>query len=132
MGGPSEQLADALVSPLRRRVEALLGDLGDADDREALVEAIGAAYRDTKTHRVERLAVDHLCAAYGFGWWHAVPDGTPLRWVAADADGACADCDDDTLADPVAKGSPFPTGQLLPPVHEGCRCLLTPAGTAAS
>lgn len=132
MGGPSGQLADALVSPLRRRVEALLGDLGDADDREALVEAIGAAYRDTKTHRVERLAVDHLCAAYGFGWWHAVPEGTPLRWVAADADGACADCDDDTLADPVTKGSPFPTGQLLPPVHEGCRCLLAPAGTPAS
>lgn len=132
MGGSSGQLADALVSPLRRRVEALLGDLGDADDREALVEAIGAAYRDTKTHRVERLAVDHLCAAYGLGWWHAVPEGTPLRWVAADAGGACADCDDDTLADPVAKGSPFPTGQLLPPVHEGCRCLLAPAGTPAS
>ncbi len=130
VGGLSDELAEALVVPLRRRVEGLVAELGDAEDREALVEAISTAYREVKTNRIEALALDRLYAAHALGWWRAVPAATPLRWIACDADGACADCDDNTLAGAVGKGDPFPTGQLLPPAHEGCRCLLARVDTA--
>ena len=53
------------------------------------------------------------------------PAGRLLRWVVDD-DGPCPDCDDNTLAGPTPKGEPFPTGQLHPPAHPGCRCLLVP------
>jgi len=44
--------------------------------------------------------------------------------VAEDVDGPCPDCDDNTLAGELPKGEEFPTGQLHPPAHAGCRCLL--------
>ena len=120
-----ERLAAALVEPLRRRLEGLVHDLGEEDDREALTEAISAAYRDVKMHRIDGVAIDGVCGGFGRGWWEAVPEGTPLRWVASDADGACADCFDNTLAGSVPRGTAFPTGELFPPAHEGCRCMLT-------
>ena len=52
------------------------------------------------------------------------PAGTPLRWVVHDVDGPCPDCDDNALAGPTPRGEAFPTGQLHPPAHAGCRCLL--------
>ncbi|MHB8504923.1 MAG: hypothetical protein ACYDEN_04275, partial [Acidimicrobiales bacterium] len=120
----SRRLGAALVEPLRRRVEGLVHDLGEEDDREALTEAISAAYREVKIQRIEGVAVDGVCSAYVRGWWEAVPAGTSLRWVASDADGACADCFDNTLAGSVPRGTAFPTGELLPPAHDGCRCML--------
>ena len=120
-------LADALAAPLRRRLTTLTAELGDPGDREALVDALSAAYREAKTGRVEPVAVDHLCAAFALGWWTAVADGTIVRWVASDVGGTCSDCDDNTLAGGVPRGGAFPTGQLLPPAHEGCRCLLVAA-----
>jgi hypothetical protein len=36
------------------------------------------------------------------------------------------------LAGPTPKGQAYPTGQLHPPAHHGCRCLLVPAGPAGS
>jgi len=120
-------LADAVAVPLRRRVGDLIAELGDPGDREALVDALSAAYREAKTSRVEPVAVDHIYAAHTLGWWSAVADGTLVRWVASDVGGTCSDCDDNTLAGGVPRGGAFPTGQLLPPAHEGCRCLLVAA-----
>ena len=37
------------------------------------------------------------------------------------------DAEDNRLADAVRAGEPFPTGDLRPPAHAGCRCLLVPA-----
>jgi hypothetical protein len=45
-----------------------------------------------------------------------------LEWVTV-VGGCCPDCDDNTL-EPTTRGKPFPTGQLLPPAHPGCRCLV--------
>jgi hypothetical protein len=52
--------------------------------------------------------------------------GTVLHWIPI-AVGRCADCDDNAL-EPTVKGAAFPTGQVHPPAHPGCRCLLAPAG----
>ena len=35
---------------------------------------------------------------------------------------------DNALAGAVPKGEPFPTGDLVPPVHPGCRCVIVPVG----
>ncbi|MDA8060914.1 MAG: hypothetical protein M0T80_00540 [Actinomycetota bacterium] len=117
-------LTDAICGPLRRRLGSLLSELGDPADREALVEALSATYRELKTARIEPIAAEHAFAAHGLGWWSAVADGTRLRWVASDLGGTCSDCDDNTLAGGVPRGGAFPTGHALPPAHEGCRCML--------
>ncbi len=121
----ADDLADAIVEPLRRRLESVLVS-GEGDDPVVIAEAVGAAYREWKTKRVEVVAADHAASAFAAGAYNATPSGTPLRWLVDDPDGPCPDCDDNVLAGDQPKGEPFPTGQRHPPAHPGCRCLLVP------
>jgi DivIVA domain-containing protein len=120
------ETATTIVESLRRQLERAVETSAD-DDQSVLIEALGAAYREWKSERIERVAGDGLTAAFSRGTWHAVPDGTALRWVVDDLGGPCPDCDDDALAGALPKGEPFPTGQAHPPAHTGCRCLLVPS-----
>jgi hypothetical protein len=121
----SADAAHSIVDPLRRRLEAAI-DSGAEEDQAVLVETLGAAYREWKSQRIERIAGDVLAAAFSRGTWHGTPEGASVRWVVEDTDGPCPDCDDDALAGVVPKGESFPTGQHYPPAHSGCRCLLVP------
>lgn len=122
----ADELATALITPLRRRLtDAVRESAGD--DQAVLVEAIGTVYREWKTQRVEPAVVDAVASAFARGSFAAFPEGTLLRWVVEDTDGPCPDCDDNALAGYLPRGEVFPTGQLHPPAHAGCRCLLAPA-----
>ena len=119
------EAASTIVGPLRRRLEHLISS-GAGEEQSVLVESLGAAYREWKSHRIERVSGDVLAAAFSRGTWSATPEGTSFRWIVEDVDGPCPDCDDDALAGDLPKGEPFPTGQAHPPAHSGCRCLLVP------
>ena len=113
------EVADDLRARLQRAVDA-------ADGEEApLRDAISSAYREWKTSWAEPLVRHHLATAHARGRFAALP-AVPLRWVVDDDEGACPDCDDNTLAGPTPKGQPFPTGQEHPPAHVGCRCMVVP------
>jgi hypothetical protein len=126
LDGLSDDLASAVVDPLRRRLEEVLVE-GEDNDPTAVAESIGGAYREWKTHRIEQAAADHVAGAFAAGAFSATSAGTRLRWVVDDADGPCPDCDDNALAGALSKGEEYPTGQVHPPAHPGCRCLLVPA-----
>ncbi len=121
------ELSEGITGPLRRRLAEALG-ITAGEDQAALTDAVGAAYREWKSQRIERAASDVIASAFSRGSWSTVPDGTRVRWVPEDVDGPCPDCDDDSLAGAITKGEAFPTGQLYPPAHSGCRCLLVPVG----
>jgi len=118
-------LASDLVGPLRDRLERAL--TAAPDDDEAIVASLGAGYRQWKAERIEPVSRQHLAAAFTLGAYRASPDDARLRWLVDDDEGACPDCDDNALAGPTPKGTKFPTGQMYPPAHAGCRCLLVPA-----
>jgi hypothetical protein len=122
----ASELGDEMVAGLRERVTRSLEGGADADPGDTL----GAVYRQWKTERVEQIAHHHLMAAFNKGAYAGAAGGTPLRWVFADA-GPCPDCDDNALAGPTPKGEPFPTGQLHPPAHAGCGCVLALAADEA-
>ena len=127
MDGVATALGLDIVAAVRRRLgRAIEESLGNPDPG-VLADGVSAAYREWKSQRVERLAADHLAAAYTLGLYSAVPAAAPLVWLVDDADGPCPDCDDNTLAGPTPRGEAYPTGQLHPPAHAGCRCLLVPA-----
>ncbi|MGI8492649.1 MAG: DivIVA domain-containing protein [Acidimicrobiales bacterium] len=119
------QLAASLVEPLRERLEHTLSDW-EGDDDSARVEALGAVYREWKTHRVDKAVGDQVAGAYAAGTRAAFADGASFRWVVDDLDGPCPDCDDNALAGYLPGTEPFPTGVARPPAHAGCRCLLVP------
>lgn len=119
-------LADELVSELRGRLSRALAEPGL--DEVGTADAVGAVYRSWKGARIETLAMDHVIAGFGRGVLASAPSGARLTWVVDD-DGPCPDCDDNGLAGPTPAGDAFPTGQVHPPAHAGCRCLLAPGLT---
>ena len=128
----AEDLTLALVEPLRIRLESLLG-AGDGSDgpvaRLDATERVSAVYRQWKLQKIQLAARNHLSLAFNRGAFQAMHPGVMLRWVVDDDDRDCPDCDDNALAGALRRGEPFPTGQLYPPAHAGCRCLLVAALT---
>ncbi len=124
----ADEAARSIAEPLRRLLEQAI-EAHAGEEQTVLVESLGSAYREWKTQRIERIAGDALVAAFARGTWNAMPEGTSMRWIVEDLDGPCPDCDDDALAGTLPKGEAFPTGQLHPPAHSGCRCLLVPVVT---
>jgi DivIVA domain-containing protein len=126
--GLAEELAATIVAPLRRRLQGE-SQAPDGDDADH-VERVGAAFREWKGARVERLAGDQATAAFGLATLAALGTGASLRWVVDDGAGVqCPDCDDNALAGATVAGEPFPTGHPHPPAHAGCRCLVVPVTT---
>jgi DivIVA domain-containing protein len=109
-------LARTVVTMLRRRI----GE--GSDDRGA---RIGAAYREWRGERIERLVGDFAVQAFSAGTVAASAAGDKVRWVLTSSEG-CSDCDDNALAGAVPASEGFPTGHPYPPAHSGCRCLVTP------
>jgi hypothetical protein len=121
------QLADDLAGALRSRLDTVLGAAASEGlDLSGIGERVSSVYREWKVQKIERLAIHYLVAAHERGNFLARPEGTPLRWIVDD-EGPCPDCEDNALAGPNPRGQAFPTGQLHPPAHVGCRCLLAPA-----
>jgi hypothetical protein len=113
----SAGLARTVVTMLRRRIEEGDGDAG---------ERIGAAYREWRGERIERLVGDFVVQAFSAGTVAATNPGGKVQWVLTNANG-CSDCDDNALAGAVEAAEGFPTGHPFPPAHSGCRCLVTPS-----
>ena len=124
----ADELGRSIVEPLRQRIEEAFGASGD--DAGELAGILGAAYREWKTQRIEVAARDQVLAAFSRGAYLALPEGVRLRWVVDSTEGPCPDCEDNTLAGEQVKGEPWPTGQLHPPAHPGCRCALVPVISA--
>jgi len=130
ISGVLTEMVSSLAEPLRRALERAMG--GDGADQTAVVERIGAAYRECKAQRIEGLAGDAVTAAFSCGALAAMPAGTASRWVVDDDGRPCPDCDDNALAGPTPAGEAFPTGQAHPPAHAGCRCLLAAEAVMAA
>jgi hypothetical protein len=108
-------LARVVVTTMRRQVEEGTGESADR---------VGAAFREWRGERVERLAGDQATQAFSAGVAAASAD-RKLRWVVTTTSG-CSDCEDNALAGAVSGTEMFPTGHAHPPAHSGCRCLIAP------
>jgi DivIVA domain-containing protein len=127
----AHQLAEAVVGPLRRRLAA--GDGLDDAEESVVSEHVGSAFREWKGERIERLAADHVVAAFSTGTLAAAAatDSALVEWVAVSGseDPPCPDCEDNGLNGSQPPGDEFPTGHRHPPAHPGCRCLLALSAT---
>ncbi len=117
----SAALARVIVTMLRRQIAEGAGEP---------VDRVGAAFREWRGERVERLAGDYATQAFSAGVVTAGGEGK-MRWIVTST-GGCSDCEDNALAGAVSDIEVFPTGHSHPPAHSGCRCLVTPVGNEAS
>ncbi len=114
LGQSAAALARTVVTMLRRRI---------ADGAGEPAERVGAAFREWRGERVERLAGDFATQAFCAGVIAGAGPGRKVRWVPTSTSG-CSDCDDNALAGAVEASDAFPTGHMYPPAHAGCRCLV--------
>ena len=123
VGDVAGEFAAELVRQLRGRLEAAFDDGGDEQE---ISDRIRSCYREWKTQRIADTAAHYVLVAFNRGVAEAAAAGTSARWVVDDGGTPCPDCDDNALAGAVPAGEPFPTGDLHPPAHPGCRCLAVP------
>ncbi len=117
------ELALEVTTLLRHRLAEALSSIENGD---GATDVASTAYREWRGARVEATSADYTVRAFSNG---AVTGGIggPVKWVVDDDGQPCPDCDDNALAGTVIAGEEFPTGQLHPPVHPGCRCLIVSA-----
>lgn len=128
--GPYPQLraqVEALLANHRAHLQRVLDDADAAGLEVSEVAAhVRAAYREWRSTSIPEFAGDLATAGFAEGARRAAgPDG---RWCWVQDHGGlpCSDAEDNALAGEVPVGSPFPTGDPLPPAHSGCRCILVP------
>lgn len=122
--GLVEAIGTSFVEPLRARLEACFSEVTEVADKEEVAERVRAVYREWKNQKVAEDSEQLVLTAFNRGLYESVPAGTRLCWVVDNGGLPCPDADDNALAGGVPKGEPYPTGDLLPPAHPGCRCLL--------
>jgi DivIVA domain-containing protein len=126
LDGATALLRADLIMPLRERLERSVTDGGG--DNEAITKRVRAVYREWKTQHIDDQLDDVFRFAHGGGVAAMAEPGSPMMWTIDPSEPACPDCEDNSLAGPVAAGDPYPTGHSSAPAHTGCRCLTVPAG----
>lgn len=124
VGRLSVGLLDTLETLSVGRVANLSGSLIQGDE-PSQVSLIGSVFRDIRSSKVEELVGDFVSSAFAYGV-RDQSEAVGFMWVTDDLGGNCPDCDDNALANVNPKDEEFPTGQYVPPVHAGCRCLIVP------
>ncbi len=121
----AKSIEDSIVLPLRDRIQrCVIQSDGNRDEMSSLVRS---AYREWKLQRIDSHIPDLACLAYSRGAYLVLDSGTPVCWMVDPNGPACADAEDNALAGATALGTEFPTGNLHPTAHAGCRCLVTPS-----
>ena len=126
----SETLAARVGDLLELRRLQLRGVMEGIDesgeDLAVLVEHLRAAYRELRATSVPELAADLASSGFNVGTRAAAGPSATWRWVPDNGGLPCADAEDNALAGALPCGAEFPTGDVLPPAHPGCRCILAP------
>ncbi len=109
--------------------EALESHDRSGADASELVDQMRAAYRELRATAVPELAADLAAGGFTAGSRRAAESDDTWRWIPDNGGLPCADAEDNALAGAVVCGAEFPTGDIVPPAHPGCRCIVVPASS---
>lgn len=106
--------------------ELVKGLLAGASAKE-IAEALTGVLADTA--KALALAVTEItrAAAAAAQYVYQQHDITLVSWLSEEDDRVCAACLGNEAAGPRPIGTPFPSGDVLPPLHPNCRCAVLPA-----
>jgi hypothetical protein len=122
----SGRVDEWLGDPLRQQLERAVAESDVTGDRADLADRVRATYREWKGDKLAELCGDLVTLAFNRGILASATAGASHCWLVDHGGLPCVDAEDNHLAGPVVGDEQFPTGDLQPPAHPGCRCLLAP------
>ncbi len=116
------EITSALRATLRAGLEA-------EEPSPQLSERVGEAFRDLRGPVVETAVEEHLQRTYAHGLvdaWRQL-GVTQVRWQSVD-EPRCPEgrCRTNAAEGTMAIGEEFPSGDAVPPAHQGCACVVVP------
>jgi hypothetical protein len=96
-------------------------------DPSELVDRLRGAYRELRATSAPEMAADLATGGFTSGTLCAAGTDAAWRWIPDNGGLPCADAEDNALAGAVPCKTAFPTGDIAPPAHPGCRCIVVPA-----
>ncbi len=123
------KIVDALRGSITKSYESLGVDLVSNKRESAQIgsKIISGAFRDLKTNFLDSLLSDFMIGAFSRGTIEALGAKAELVWIANKSGAGCPDCEDNALAGPLMAWEEYPTGQVHPPAHSNCRCVIVSA-----
>ncbi len=119
----AHEITSALRATLRAGIEA-------EEPAPQLSERVGEAFRDLRGPVIETAVEEHLQRTYAHGLVDAwVELGVEeVRWQAVD-EPRCPEgrCRTNAAEGVMAIGTEFPSGDSVPPAHQGCLCVVVPS-----
>jgi hypothetical protein len=119
-----DAIAEELLGQVRNRVGRVLDERPGEPDAQQ--ERLRALYREVRQERVAGVVRHAVDRAVGAGAATVLEPGAPVTWSMTPGAPCSPDCEDNALAGPTPFGELFPAGDIHPPRHPGCRCLLVP------
>ena len=128
VGSLTPQIGEWLTTPIRDRLVRVVESADrSASGRDELVSSLRATYREMKNDQLPAIGLDLLTLAFNRGILASATPGTSHCWIVDHGGLPCPDAEDNHLAGPTVAGEEFPTGDVVPPAHPGCRCILAPS-----
>lgn len=117
-------IAEGFIAKFREDTRIAIGEA--EGDRDILSGLMRDVYRAWKMELLDLNVDDVANCAYGKGGFLALEPGARISWMVDPNSPCCSECEDNSLAGALTKGSEFPTGHAFAPAHSGCRCLVHP------
>lgn len=120
----ASSIAEGFIAKFREDTRIAIGEA--EGDRDILSGLMRDVYRAWKMELLDLNVDDVANCAYGKGGFLALEPGAQISWMVDPNSPCCSECEDNSLAGALSKGSEFPTGHTFAPAHSGCRCLVHP------
>ncbi len=117
-------LGSSLVSSLRGPLEEVFSQGLNGLDKKNLIDSLNSFYRNWRSKNVQTLAGDYIVEAFSLAMINTTSK-VKLSWTLAGKGEDCPSCIENSLAEPIEAGGLYPSGNAHPPLHPGCRCLIT-------
>lgn len=108
-----EQLAQILANPTTTDPDTLGRQLQQAINDPAWADEVAVTETSRAVNEAARRVYEHAGIA-------------TARWLSENDTRVCPVCDRNEAAGPVLLGHPYPSGDVAPPAHPRCRCVLLP------
>lgn len=121
----------AISSTTRNKIRSIVADafegesnISDIADeiQQALIDDDAGIFTPARAQMIANTEVAHAQAEGNFDVWKRSGLVQKLTWTVS-ADEPCDECADNEDVE-VEFGKPFPSGDLYPPVHPNCRCVV--------